>query len=170
MVRSRCWMVRILVFAHELGHNFGSWHNTELYDSKQRDTHVPYAHGLRIAEDPSVPSRWPGFPEYDGYHTIMAYQAYHSWNSINYWSNPDISFTYQGVTYATGEEDHANAARVLRDNSVTMAACGNDKNSFCPTTTAPTTTTARSSTTTTITTTTTTETTTTTTTTTTETT
>ena len=36
-------------FAHELGHNFGSWHNIELYDST--DSHVPIAHGLRIAED-----------------------------------------------------------------------------------------------------------------------
>ena len=52
-------------FAHELGHNFGSWHNIELYGSI--DKHVPaFAHGLRIPEDPSVSNRHPGQPEYDG--------------------------------------------------------------------------------------------------------
>merc|ERR1719186_1185049 len=111
-------------FAHELGHNFGNRHNIERYDSTE--DHLEHAHGFLIPEDHSVPNRHPGDPRWDGYNTIMAYWDYNYYNSINCWSNPEVSFTYKGISYVTGDATYANAARVLTEKRVAMSLCGDE--------------------------------------------
>jgi len=93
-------------FAHELGHNMGSRHDTFV---DQNNTPYPYSHGF------AYPSA--------NWRTIMAYNSACSAAGTNcmrlqYWSNPEVS--YGGV--AMGNTNTADNHRSLNNTAATVAA------------------------------------------------
>lgn len=94
---------------HELGHNFGCQHDK----AHGSNSHYDYGYGWFIGP--------PGF----GYRTCMAYSDDGHKTRLNRFSNPELS--YQGE--ATGDQDEADNARVIRDNRFLMAAIGDETES-----------------------------------------
>jgi len=121
-------------FGHELGHNFGATHNTEVATNSR----FSYGHGHLIT--PTGASKW------SGYRTIMAYFADGHYNRVNYYSNPNVN--YPGTGTPTGVADVSDNARVFVENRHSFAGLGdesgvcNDGSSAVVTTTTTTTTTA----------------------------
>jgi len=120
-------------FGHEIGHNLGATHNPE------ESTNSVFDHGHAHLILPTSAAQW------DGYRTILAYNAFGHYNRVNYYSNPSVIFPTTGT--ATGVVGVSNNAAVLNQNRAAYAALG-DESQACSagatttTTSAPTTTTA----------------------------
>jgi hypothetical protein len=91
-------------FAHEIGHLQSARH-----DIASDPSTSPYAYGHGYRYEPSSGSRW---------RTIMAYDCSAGCPRLNYWSNPNISYT--GVPM--GIASSADNQRVLVNTKATIAA------------------------------------------------
>jgi hypothetical protein len=91
-----------LSFAHELGHNFGCFHDSDHVSSGT--PMFPYAYGYDIENE---------------FGTIMSYDG----PEISYFSNPNKTYTNPdtGNTNTIGDADTANNARTIRENQFKMA-------------------------------------------------
>merc|ERR1711962_455608 len=99
-------------FGHEIGHNFGSDHDPASVTSPSGDK---YGHLI-------LPT---SAQEFDGYRTIMAYNAFGHYNRVNYYSNPDVIFPTTGT--ATGVTGVSNNARVITATRFAMSVCGTEE-------------------------------------------
>ena len=95
---------------HELGHNMGLHHNPEV----TTNSYYPHGHGHLI--DQGVGNT--------GYRTILAYSTPGHQTRVNYYSNPDVSYTITGTR--TGVEGVSNNAQLLRQNMKMMAGIGDE--------------------------------------------
>jgi hypothetical protein len=83
--------------AHELGHNWGCYHNRD-----NSSTQVDYAHGY---QDPG-----------GAFRSILSYNCPGGCTRVNWYSSPDV--TYNGATIGTSTED---CARKIQERRVTVA-------------------------------------------------
>ncbi len=90
-----------LTFAHELGHNFGCFHDA---DHSSGTPMYDYAYGYDIEDE---------------FGTIMSYDG----PSISYFSNPDKTYTNPDTenTNAIGDAAEADNARTIRENQLKVA-------------------------------------------------
>lgn len=90
-----------LTFAHELGHNFGCYHDSDHVSSGT--PMYAYAYGYDISNE---------------FGTIMSYDG----PEIAYFSNPTLSYTNTSTnnTNLIGDEQSADNARTIRENSSEM--------------------------------------------------
>jgi len=100
------------VLGHEIGHNFGCWHDA----AKGPNPNYSYGLGKLITTGMTANGWWEA-----GVRTIMAYKVVGFDKSVNYWSNPDVK--YQGVATGTSGE---NNARILREHRFAFAAIGDE--------------------------------------------
>jgi hypothetical protein len=113
------WLSGFYVFGHEMGHNMGAEHDRDHTASQGA---YPYSYGYCL----------PG----TGYHTIMAYNSDDlndpnaCENTINYWSNPAITYTEVATGVTNLEDNHltlnntAPTVAQFRDGPSTAAAPG----------------------------------------------
>merc|ERR1712142_92920 len=97
---------------HEVGHNFGCQHDKD----NGHNTHYDYGYGYLLGPD--------GLDN-TGYRTAMAYNADGHKTRVNYLSNPNVE--YKG--YPTGNDAHADNARVVKTNRFLMADIGDESES-----------------------------------------
>ena len=110
-------------FGHELGHNIGLEHNTQVATN-------PYfsdGYGHLIAQGSAS----------TGYRTILAYEAPGHRQPVNYYSNPEVIYPHTGTP--TGVAGVSNNARVLTVQRFDLANVG-DESSGCSAPPPPTTT------------------------------
>ena len=113
-------------FGHEIGHNIGLTHNTEVTANND----YAYGHGHLIAQGSAS----------KGYRSILAYSASNHYTRVNYYSNPNVIYLATGTP--TGVAGVSDNARLLVENRMSLAAIG-DESSACAdsvTTTTPVTT------------------------------
>merc|ERR1712002_746372 len=108
------------VLGHEIGHNFGCWHDA----AKGPNPDYSYGLGKLITTGMTANGWWEA-----GVRTIMAYKVVGFDKTVNLWSNPDVK--YQGVASGTSGE---NNARVLREHRFAFAAIGDECNACGSTT------------------------------------
>jgi len=96
-------------FGHELGHNFGLFHDKRVSDNPT----YPYGHGHLIKSDDPV-----------GFRTIMAYPTRGHWLRVNYYSNPRVIYSESGTP--TGVRGVSNNARVLMRNIARFSRRGDE--------------------------------------------
>ena len=97
-------------FGHEIGHNYGCAHNPE----QSTNNYYPYGHGHLILK--GVAST--------GYRSVLAYTASGHSTRVNYYSNPDITFSTTQTQ--TGVEGLSNNARVIHENRFAMEQVGDE--------------------------------------------
>ena len=102
------------VFAHELGHNFGLYHNKEITSNPYFSDGYGYLIPRGLASS--------------GYKTIMAYKTYNHPHLANYYSNPYV--IHPNTRTATGILGQANNARILTMQRFAFASIG-DESSGC---------------------------------------
>ena len=117
------------VLGHELGHNFGCYHDKKSYSNSPdvKNTMYPYGYGHHIEKG----------SQSKGALTIMAYykRGYTMGHPgrgrarVNYYSNPSVIYPLTGTP--TGVAGAANNAYVITQNRFKMAAHG-DESATCP--------------------------------------
>lgn len=104
---------------HELGHNIGLDHDDEHARAK------PYAYGAGHLIDSG---KAKNNKDFKGVRSIMAYASEGHKTRINYYSNPDV--TYSKTNTKTGTEDENNAL-VLLKNRFLLSEVGDESSSKC---------------------------------------
>ena len=107
-------------FGHEIGHNMGLTHNPEVASNSY------YAYGTGHLIQQGTAST--------GYRTILGYRASGHSQRVNYYSNPDLTYSPTGT--ALGVEGVSNNAAVLLQNRLAMQAVG-DESATCGDSSAP---------------------------------
>lgn len=97
------WNTSFMALAHELGHNFGCYHDRDTEKAPDGDGQYHYGHRFldRAGRDTG---------------TIMSY----AFNGLPYYSNPAVTFDGYVLGVPEGQPRAANNSRVLRDNAQLM--------------------------------------------------
>ena len=105
-------------FGHEIGHNFGCYHNPEQYSEEDQLWHG-HAHGHLIDKGSAS----------TGVRSILAYNADGHGTRVNYYSNPDVTYLSTGTP--TGVRGISNNAAVITDNRWVVTLICSENNVWC---------------------------------------